>query len=296
LTVSKRALGKGLEALIHSNEPQATAEPKSLSDSESLLKIAVDRIDPADDQPRKHFDDARLAELAESIRRQGIIQPIVVEKNGDRYMIVAGERRFRAAKIAGLAEVPVVVAAYGAEKRRLVSLIENLQREDLDPIEEAEAYRSLIEQSTLTQETLAEQIGKSRAAVANSLRLLNLSDEIKSAIRDGELSAGHARALLAIPDEAERDRAFRKILSEGLSVREVEEIAKRHSSDRSLSRGTKPPREPKVSSDVQRIEQQFIEALGTKVRLKGSTSRGTLEITYFSKEDLERLFDLIVHE
>lgn len=289
--MSKRALGKGLDALISTEKPTEQA-----GGSGSLKTVAVDRIDPAPDQPRKHFDTERLEELAESIKRQGIIQPIVVEAVGDRFSIVAGERRYRAAKLAGLAEVPIVIAKYGSEKRLLVSLIENLQREDLDPIEEAEAYRKLIEQTNLNQDALAEQIGKNRATVANSLRLLNLPDDMKNSVRSGDISAGHARALLSIVDETERTRVFARIVKEGLSVREAEELARRQPGSRNEVQKARKSRTTNTSPDVQRVEQRFIEALGTKVRVKGSLTRGTLEISYFSKEDLERLYGLIVEE
>lgn len=288
--MSKRALGKGLDALI-----QPEGQEKH-SDATAGRTLSIDVIDPAKDQPRTSFDEERLGELAESIRHQGIIQPIIVEARGDRYSIVAGERRYRAAKLVGLTEVPVVIATYGEEKRLLVSLIENLQREDLDPIEEAEAYRSLIDRTSLSQEAVSTQIGKSRAAVANSLRLLNLSDAIKASIRGGTVSAGHARALLSILDEAERERVHRRIIAEGLSVRETEEIAKLLAGAARGGAKTKQKREKTSAPEVKRVEEQFIEALGTKVRLKGSLAKGTLEISYFSREDLDRLYELFVDE
>ncbi len=287
--MSKRALGKGLDALI-----QAT-DSRDQESATSSTSVPIDRIDPSTDQPRKHFDDERLAELAESIRREGVIQPVVLEAKGDRYAIVAGERRFRAAKLAGLTEIPAVIARYGAEKRLLVSLIENLQREDLDPIEEAEAFRRLIEEARLSQEQLARQIGKNRATVANSLRLLNLSDQMKRALRSGEMSAGHARALLSIPDGPSREALFQRVVSEQLSVRGVEEIA-RLQTGRPTGRTQRKTNVRNRSAEIQTLEQQFIEALGTKVRIKGSVSKGTLEIAYFSKDDLQRLYDLFIGE
>ena len=234
----------------------------------------------------------------------------MVEPNGDRYTIVAGERRYRAAKLAGLAEVPITVSGHSVEKRFLLSLIENLQRENLDPVEEAEAFRTLIDRSGANQETVAKQVGKSRAAVANSIRLLNLPDEMKQSLSDGAISAGHARGLLAISDEREREEAYRRVLDEGLSVREVEVLARGIGADRGESGeatgsvgdgasvaagGNKKKRvETPVSPQIQGIEQQFIEALGTRVKLKGSLSKGTVEISYFSKDDLQRLYDLFI--
>jgi ParB family transcriptional regulator, chromosome partitioning protein len=304
--VSKRALGKGLGALI------STDEVASSDDVPTRQTVDIGKIDPAADQPRKHFNDERLQELAESIRNEGIIQPIVVEPNGNRYTIVAGERRYRAAKLAGLAEVPITVSGHSVEKRFLLSLIENLQRENLDPVEEAEAFRTLIDRTGANQETVAKQVGKSRAAVANSIRLLNLPDEMKQSLSDGAISAGHARGLLAISDEREREEAYRRVLDEGLSVREVEDLARGTGADRgesgeasggvgdgaSVAAGgnKKKPVERPVSPQIQGIEQQFIEALGTRVKLKGSLSKGTVEISYFSKDDLQRLYDLFIGE
>lgn len=290
--MSKRALGKGLDALFQPEEEQS----HPAEESGRALMIPIDRIDPSPEQPRTHFDQERLDELTASIRHQGVIQPIIVEAREERFSIVAGERRFRAAGAAGLSEIPAIVAKYGEEKRLLVSLIENLQREDLDPIEEADAFRALIERTNLSQEGLAEQIGRSRAAVANSLRLLNLSDEIKEAIRARSVSAGHARALLSVLDGDARDRLFRRIVDEGISVREAELEARRLSSEDRPAGKTRKGRQSEKTPDVQRVEEQFIEALGTKVRLKGSLSKGTVEIAYFSKDDLERLYELFVRE
>jgi ParB family chromosome partitioning protein len=286
--VSKRALGKGLDALIQSGE---STKPEAAS----ATTVPIGSIDPSTDQPRKHFDATRLEELAESIRHQGIIQPIVLEAKGSRYAIVAGERRYRAAKLAGLTEVPAVVARYGSEKRLMVSLIENLQREDLDPIEEAEAYRRLLEDGPLNQEELAQQIGKNRTTIANSLRLLNLSDEVKAALQTGEISPGHARALLSVVDEDGRAKLFRQVRTDGLSVREAEELARLQSEPRK-TQSKKKRAEKQRPPEIQDLEQQFIEALGTKVRITGSAEKGTLEISYFSKDDLQRLYDLLIDE
>ena len=292
--MSKRALGKGLDALISSGEPLG-------SETKATQTVSIDRIDPATEQPRKRFDDEKLKELAESIRNEGIIQPIVVQENGSRYTIVAGERRYRAAKLVGLAEVPIAVSLRTGGKRYLLSLIENLQREDLNPIEEAEAYRTLIERSGASQQEVSAQVGKSRAAIANSLRLLSLPDDVRKSISDGEISAGHARGLLSILDETDRVEVYHRILSEGLSVREVEESGKKFAgharkgaaAKRSSRGGT---RESEATAEMRSIEQQFIESLGTKVRLKGSLAKGSVEISYYSKDDLQRLYDLLIGE
>ena len=219
----------------------------------------------------------------------------MVEAKGNRYSIVAGERRFRAAKLAGLTEVPAVVARYGSEKRLIVSLIENLQREDLDPIEEAEAYRRLLEEGPLNQEELAQQIGKNRTTIANSLRLLNLSDDVKAALQSGEITPGHARALLSVVDENGRAKLFKQVVAEGLSVREAEELARLQSEPRK-TQAKKKRAEKGRPAEIQDLEQRFIEALGTKVRINGSSEKGTLEISYFSKDDLQRLYDLFIDE
>ena len=286
--MSKRALGKGLDALIQSEEIADSFDPSSL-----MVPVAKSEASP--DQPRKIFDSDRLDELAESIKKQGVIQPLVLEERGNSYTIVAGERRFRAAKIAGLTEVPAVVARYATEQRLLISLIENLQREDLNPIEEAEALFRLIEQSGSSQDEVGSQIGKSRAYVANSLRLLNLSSRIREAVQVGEITPGHARALLSVPDESARDRLFQKITSEGLSVRNAEEAS------RDLTTGgrivaNKKKTESKRPVEVRDIEQRFIEALGTKVNIKGTLKKGTVEISYFSKDDLQRLYDILIDD
>ena len=286
--MSKRALGKGLDALIQSEEIADSFDPSS-------LMVPVAKIEASPDQPRKIFDSDRLDELAESIKKQGVIQPLVLEERGNSYTIVAGERRFRAAKIAGLTEVPAVVARYATEQRLLISLIENLQREDLNPIEEAEALFRLIEQSGSSQDEVGSQIGKSRAYVANSLRLLNLSSRIREAVQVGEITPGHARALLSVPDESARDRLFQKITSEGLSVRNAEEAS------RDLTTGArivanKKKTESKRPVEVREIEQRFIEALGTKVNIKGTLKKGTVEISYFSKDDLQRLYDILIDD
>lgn len=277
----KRALGKGLDALIQRSEPA--------SDRDSSRMIPLSKIQPAPTQPRTQFDEVGLERLAESIRHQGVIQPLILESDGSNYLIVAGERRYRAALLAGLTEVPAVVAQYETDRRLLVSLIENLQREDLNPIDEARAFAELLEETSLTQEQIAKQVGRSRAAIANSLRLLGLSDEIRTALQRGEISPGHARALLSIDEPSKRDQLFRQILAGGISVRDAE-VASREFGKRVSKQKKEPTTRP---AEIRDIEQQFIESLGTKVRLNGTLTRGTLEIAYFSGDDLERIFELI---
>ena len=281
--MSKRALGKGLDALI----ARAPDVP------EGGLELSIGEIDPNIDQPRKNFDPQALQELADSIREKGIIQPIVVEPHGERYQIIAGERRFRAAKLAGLDKVPAIVRHYSADERLQISLIENIQRENLNPIEEATAYHTLLKQMGLRQEDLAQQVGKSRSAVANSLRLLTLPQEFKDALVGGTLSTGHARALLSVVNPADRDVLYRRIAEDEISVRAAEDLADRlNMGGRSSS--IKSEKVGKTSSpEIQSVEQRLMEVLGTKIKLNGSLVKGKIEISYFSKEDLERLFDLL---
>ena len=286
--MSKRALGKGLDALI--------AQGPDSGKPGGVLELPVGEIDPSADQPRKNFEMQPLQELADSIKEKGIIQPIVVERQGQRYQIVAGERRFRAAKMAGLDKVPALVRHYSPDERLQISLIENIQRENLNPIEEAAAYSALLKQTGMRQEELAQQVGKSRSAVANSLRLLKLPPEYRDALSDGALSPGHGRAVLSVVNPADRDILFKRIVEDGISVREAEVLADRLNKGSRGARSTQAKPERKLSPDVLGVEQRLIESLGTKVKLNGSLAKGRIEISYFSKEDLERLFDLLAGE
>ena len=224
--MSKRRLGKGIDALLQGRPLD------QLQQMTSILMIGIDDISPNPNQPRKRFSDASLAELADSIRERGIIQPILAEDTGDgTYIIVAGERRYRAAKLAGLTEVPVIAQELTEEEMLEVALVENIQREDLNPIDEARALQSALDQSGATQDRLAKRLGKSRSAIANSLRLLRLDDEMQDALSDGTMTPGHARALLALTGAADRRRLFERIRDEGLSVREVEAMVRGGSLD-----------------------------------------------------------------
>jgi len=292
--VAKYGLGKGLEALLPDNSTE-TVEARS---NGGILSIPVARVAPSADQPRKRFDDASIAELAESIKRHGVIQPLVVEEDGSGgYRIVAGERRWRAATVAGLSEVPAIVKEYGREKRLEVALVENVQREDLNPVDEAEAYRQLMEATGLTQDQVAERVGKSRPAVANALRLLGLSVDAMESLRSGLISAGHARAILSAVNPADRAVLLRRAVDDGISVREAEALA---SSYNRGGRGSeqKPARKAvpearHVDPELAAIEQGLIGRLGTKVAIKGNASRGSITIEYFSMDDLDRVFGLI---
>lgn len=287
--VAKYGLGKGLEALLpDSNTDQPPA-------GTGLVSVPVARIVPNADQPRKRFDDDSIAELAASIQRHGIIQPLVVEQDGSGgYRIIAGERRWRAATLAGLSEVPAIVKEFGREKRLEVALVENVQREDLNPIDEAEAYRQLMEATGLTQDQVAERVGKSRPAVANALRLLGLPVDAMEALRSGAISAGHARAILSAVNPADRQIILRRAIDEGISVREAEALAT--SCNRGGRAAGKSPRHHEASRldpDVATIEQGLIGRLGTKVAIKGDASRGTITIEYYSMDDLDRVYGII---
>jgi ParB family chromosome partitioning protein len=275
--VQKLGLGKGLGALIPSAEATAGSPP---------LQVRVDRIAPNSLQPRRAFDEAKIEELAASIRERGIIQPLLVRRNGAGYELIAGERRLRAAVKAGLKEVPIVVRDVSDDDALQLALIENLQREDLNAIEEAIAYRRLQEEFHLSQEEIAGRIGKSRPAVANSLRLLSLPDSLQEDVSQGRLPVGQARALLGLSGEAMTLAAAREVIARHLSTRETERLVARLKSGRRGKRQT-VFMDPDVRSLVERLQR----SLGTKVRLlqKKKSGRGKIEIEYYSAADLERL-------
>ena len=277
------ALGKGLSALI----PDAPESRIS-----SAVEVDVDHLAPNTFQPRGHVDDGRLEELTQSIKSNGVIQPIVVRKVGDRFEIIAGERRWRAAQRAGLLRVPVVVrdVAPGQEGRLLeMALIENIQREDLNPIEEALAYRRLSDEFHLTQEAVAAAVGKDRATVANHLRLLKLPDEVRSEVASGRLSMGHARALVALNNEADQRRIARDIIARTLSVRETESMVKK------IAEGVARPDAPAapIPADVHThaAEERLRLTLGTRVRIVRHGSRGRIEIDFGSEDELIRIYE-----
>ena len=265
------------------------AEPAAASRGETF--IALEKLNANPNQPRKTFDQAELEELADSIRQQGIIQPILAEDAGDgTYTIIAGERRTRAARIAGLTEVPVILRTYSEEKRMIVSLIENIQRANLSPIEEAAAYRQLMELENLSQEEAAAKVGKNRATVANALRLLKLPPDMQQSIQKGELSAGHARAVLSVSGAREQEQLFREILKKGLSVREAEKQA---ASMGSQNKKSEKPAAKGRAPELDAMEEKFIKHLGTKVVINGDLGKGTIVIDYYSMDDLDRLYEVL---
>ena len=298
---SKKGLGRGLGALFDDSKSEKSSEgfdflsdlsDTEIADSDSIKMIKVRDIEPNKNQPRKTFDKEKLEILSSSIAAHGIVQPILVKPNiNGTYMIVAGERRWRAAKLAKINEVPCVIRELDEPAVMEIALIENLQREDLNPIEEAEGYRRLMETCELTQEEVAEKVGRSRSAVANSLRLNNLSERVKQMVIDGKLSQGHARALLSITDDNEQFELAKFIIEKGLNVRQVEKLV----SD--TSENKKKPKTKQVTGMMKKyfseVENDLGSRLGTKVKISEGANKGKIEIEYYSKDDLERiLFEL----
>ena len=294
---SKKGLGRGLGALFDDSKSEKSSEgfdflsdlsDTEIADSDSIKMIKVRDIEPNKNQPRKTFDKEKLEILSSSIATHGIVQPILVKPNiNGTYMIVAGERRWRAAKLAKIKEVPCVIRQLDEPAVMEIALIENLQREDLNPIEEAEGYRRLMETCELTQEEVAEKVGRSRSAVANSLRLNNLSERVKQMVIDGKLSQGHARALLSITDDNEQFELAKFIIEKGLNVRQVEKLV----SD--TSENKKKPKTKQVTGMMKKyfseVENDLGSRLGTKVKISEGANKGKIEIEYYSKDDLERI-------
>lgn len=278
MTSKKNGLGRGLDALFVDN----SAEESSAA---SAVRLKLMDIEPNRNQPRKTFDDASLSELADSIARHGILQPLLVRPlSGDGYQLVAGERRWRAARMAGLTEVPVVVREMTDEEASAFALIENLQREDLNPLEEAQGYRTLMDRFALTQEEAAERVGKSRPAVANALRLLKLPDGVLALVANASLSAGHARALLAFETQEQMLETAEKIIRKGLSVREVERLAK------AAAKTKKAPQPQRRDAFFDEVELALSQALCRRIKVTaGRNDTGTLEIAFNDKDDLRRL-------
>lgn len=293
--MAARGLGKGLDSLI----PNAVGEAKvkkevkqqaavEAKEPETIVKIT--KIEPNREQPRKNFDEDALQELADSIKQFGLLQPILVQDRKDHYEIIAGERRWRASKLAGLKEVPVIIRNYTEQEIVEIALIENIQREDLNPIEEAQAYKRLLTEFKLKQDEVAERVSKSRAAVTNSIRLLKLSDEVQQMVIDEMISTGHARALLAVENQEEQYNLAQKIFDEKLSVRDVEKMVK------NLHKPIKPKKldDKTLQAIYQDIEENLKQKLSTKVTVtsKGNGA-GKIEIEFYNHEDLDRLLDMI---
>ena len=298
MAAKRNGLGKGLDSLIPNKaektvkaekKPEEKKEERKSESGEILVKI--NQVEPNREQPRKEFDEDSLMELADSIKQFGILQPLLVQKKKDYYEIIAGERRWRAAKIAGIKEVPIIVKEYTNQEIVEISLIENIQRENLNPIEEAMAYKRLLEEFSLKQDEVAERVSKSRTAVTNSMRLLKLSPRVQQMIVDDMISTGHARALLAIDDEEQQYQLANRIFDEKLSVRETEKLVK----------ALKNPKKEKKNQKIEHtfvynnIEEQMKNIIGTKVIVNPKANgKGKIEIEYYSEEELERIYDLIM--
>lgn len=280
----KPALGRGLAALI----PQAAVPVSGDLPDRAIFRLPIDSIHRDSNQPRKVFKEDAIRELADSIRVQGLIQPVLVRKDGDGYRLIAGERRWRAAQLAGLSELPAIVRDVSDSQAFEMALVENLQRADLNPIEEAEGYRRLIADYDFTQEQVSQRVGKDRSSIANSLRLLTLPDEIKGMLADESLSMGHARALVGFGEPTPMAELARKIVAQGLSVRETEQLVKRKKST-TREPGAETDRPTQRNPHARQMEEDLQRALGTRVRLVDRGGKGVLEIHFFSYEDLDRL-------
>jgi ParB family chromosome partitioning protein len=295
--VAKYGLGKGMDALLPPDRAAGDKAPDSPAQASLERLIPLEKLRSNPHQPRKNFNDGELQELAASIREHGVIQPIIAEEGEDgNYIIVAGERRSRAAKLAGLKTVPVILRKYSEEKRMEVALIENIQRADLNPIEEASAYKKLMAFTGLSQEEVALRVGKHRATVANALRLLKLPGEIRESLQQGGLTAGHARAILSVNRAGGQERLYQDILKGDLSVREAERRAALINGEPKKGAGGEEEEEKasrKRAPELGAMEEKFIGRLGTKVCINGDLNRGSITIDYYSMEDLERLYEIL---
>lgn len=292
-TKKKTGLGRGLNTLIPSAPVKDTESEKILKKEEQIkseIMVPILKVEPNPNQPRRQFDEDSLQELADSVKQYGILQPLIVKKHDKFYEIIAGERRWRAAKLAGLKEVPVLIRDYAENEIVEIALIENIQREDLNPIEEALAYKRLMEEFSLKQDQVAAKVSKSRAAITNSLRLLKLDQRVQNLLSEEMITTGHARALLAIEDPDQQYDTAMKVFDEKLSVREIEKLVKQMSKKKKET----PKEENKVQEFLfANIEESLKQALGSKVNIKNRNNKGKIEIEYYSKEELDRLVDML---
>jgi ParB family transcriptional regulator, chromosome partitioning protein len=301
--IKKHGLGRGISSLIDEYSYDSYEAKKLEETGAKVQEIELDKIKPNPNQPRKKFDPDALMELRDSIIEQGLIQPILVEEIADdHYIIIAGERRYRASKMAGLKTIPAIVRTFTDLQRMEVSLIENIQREDLNPVEEAKAYSYLLTQPGISQDELAKKVGKGRSTITNSIRLLNLSAKMLDSLENGDFSSGHARALLSVENPADRDILYSKIVTDGLSVRQAEQLAT------DLNNGIRAvvkPSEPKQaatssskSPEILQLEEKFLSATGCRVEIKGKYKNGVMKkgkivIPFTSEEELERIYQII---
>ncbi len=282
--MSRKALGRGLSALFNQNAPL----------DQDLMQIDIDQLEPTPYQPRQIFKDDKLSELAESIKANGILQPIIARRVGERFQIIAGERRWRAAQLAGLHKVPCIIKDVPEENILELSLIENIQREELNPIEEANAYKNLLETLNLTQEEIARRVGKDRSSITNSLRLLRLPFEVQRLVEDSKISMGHARALLAIESQEQQKALAEEVIVKTLSVRETEKLVKKAQRGEENHRSKSIPTEQTDDANVKAAELRLSKKLSAPVKIKFQRDGGIIEIRFNSTEDLSRLFDILI--
>jgi ParB family chromosome partitioning protein len=289
---AKHGLGRGLGALITSlNKGEEQVTP--FTSGRSIVALDVSKISPNPRQPRKTFDDAKLEELTMSIKEQGITSPILVRRKGDLFELIAGERRLRAAKKAGFSTIPAIIKDFSDEQSLEITIVENLQREDLNPIEEAMAYKMLSEEFNLTHDQIAKKVGKDRSTVSNALRLLELPQKIIDSIAAGEITAGHARPLLGVEDSDHQIEVWREIVKKDLSVRDVEALLSIIAEKNPPTGGERRKKTKHTDIALKEIEDRIAEKLGTKIEIHGSSQKGRVQINYYSQEDLERIIEQI---
>ena len=295
MAANKHALGKGLDSLIANKVGSAPlAENKKSEEKPAEVKVKISKVEPNREQPRKNFDEDALLELAESIKQFGVLQPLLVQDRKDYYEIIAGERRWRAAKIAGLKEVPVIIKKLTEQEMVEISLIENIQRENLNPIEEALAYKRLLNEFNLKQDEVAERVSKSRTAVTNSMRLLKLNEKVQQMVIDDMLTTGHARALLGIEDQEKQYVVAQQIFDEKLSVRETEKLVKKIQKEKDLPEKKKEELDEQVALAYHDVEEKMKLILGTKVNIRAKDDKkGKIEIEYYSMDEFNRIFEMM---
>ena len=295
MAVKKSGLGKGLDSLIADKGVKPVAKPAPSADkADGAVLMNITKVEPNREQPRKKFDEDALLELSESIKQFGVLQPLLVQERDDYYEIIAGERRWRAAKLAGIKEVPVIIKKLTEQEIMEISLIENIQREDLNPIEEAQAYKRLLTEFNLKQDEVAERVSKSRTAVTNAMRLLKLNDKVQQMVIDEMLTTGHARALLGIEDQEKQYVVAQRIFDEKLSVRDTEKLVKNIQNEKEDAAVATKKIDPQLEAVYRNLEEQMKVLLGTKVHINPKDDKkGKLEIEYYSQEELDRIIDLI---
>ena len=294
MAIKKSGLGKGLDSLITNKVNKPIESAVAIDKINEAVLVSIAKVEPNEEQPRKKFDEDALVELAESIKQFGVLQPLLVQAKGNYYEIIAGERRWRAAKLAGLKDVPVIIKDLTEQQKMEIALIENIQRENLNPIEEAQAYKKLITEFHLKQDDVAERVSKSRTAVANTMRLLKLNEDVQQMVNDEMLTTGHARALLGIEDEQRQYELAMKIFDEKLNVRDTEKMVRNLLSEKKGNKADVPRIDTTLDAIYRNLEEELKAILGTKVSINAKDNRkGKLEIEYYSQEELDSIIDLL---